>query len=116
MISLKLQRGSPIQRAVAGLVFGLLGVLWVLIVGQATVRYGLPVAVGLGSIGALLTIWYWGQAAYYLIHAASQQRYAEDDLILDDAPVETLPLRRCVKCRAELADSFRYCPQCGQKI
>lgn len=116
MVSLKLQRGSPIQRAVAGLVFGLFGILWVLIVAQLAVPFGWPVAVALCSFGVLLTLWYWGQAAFYLVHATSQQRYAEDELTSDVAPVEHLALRRCAQCRAVLDHCFRFCPQCGQKI
>lgn len=116
MFSLKLRRGPPIQRAFAGLVFGLFGILWMLIALQSSLDFGWPVAALLGSLGVLITAWYWGQAAYYLIHAASQQRYAEDEHLPEAPPRDVEPARRCQKCRAHLEISFRYCPQCGTKV
>lgn len=114
---LKLRRGSSIQRAFAGLVFGLFGILWMMIAIHVTADTSLPaVGIVLSGLGGLITIWYWGQAAYYLIHAANQQRFAEDDFAADEIVELIAPaVKRCQKCRAELAPTFRYCPQCGTK-
>jgi hypothetical protein len=129
MLSLKSGRRPSFQRAVAGLVGGLLGVLWTVFAVAITADAVFPLMkVILPLFGVLVTLLAWGSAMHQFINAASQQRFAEYEFLSSQEELELLQAkfdaktasspaaRSCLGCGAPLQKEFRFCPQCGKEI
>lgn len=101
-----------VRRAIAGLVIGLCGVLWTVLAVAAAGHWALPYVLGfaLPAVGVGVTILAWSSAVSHLVRIASQQRFAEDEFL-----AEELPLQAC-SCGRKLELTFRFCPQCGLRV
>jgi hypothetical protein len=131
VLSLKRGRGPSFQRAIAGLVFGLFGVLWTIIAAVITAEMPFPyVGIVFPAMGVLITLFAWCDAVYHFVNATSQQRFTEYDFVTQYAEPDPLQskfaapsipspepaaTKFCVGCGTPLEATFKFCPQCGAK-
>ncbi|MFO0917128.1 MAG: zinc ribbon domain-containing protein [Planctomycetaceae bacterium] len=122
MWNLPFSRGPALVRAVGAVVAGLFGVLWTILALSLTADAPFPTAVKwiFPAAGLLFTLAAWMQAAWLFIHAASEQKYAQDDDQPQGADGTSAGYKpsdegTCSRCHAPLRLEYHYCPHCGQK-
>lgn len=113
------QQLPSIQRAVWGLVIGLLGILAGVFGWHLTANWQIPyLGFAFVLFGGLITVRTWARSIRQLMQLAGQQQYAEAEFAAFDVPPQAMsPARNvCSHCQSNWQPEYRYCPMCGTKL